>query len=88
MKAATAIGWNLRRLRVARRLSQESLAVDADVDVSYISRLENGLENPTIGLLERTAQALDVEFWELVKKPDKKDKPPKPLPSGRRRKTG
>lgn len=85
MRAAQAVGWNLRRLRVQRSLSQESLAVDASVDVSYLSRLENGLENPSIGLLERLAEALNVEFWALVRKPAKGDKEPRPLPSGRRK---
>ena len=86
MKAAKRIAWNLRRLRVDRELSQESLAVDAAVDVSYVSRLESALENPTVGLLERLAKALDADVSELLVEPAKGDKKPKPLKSGRRRK--
>jgi transcriptional regulator with XRE-family HTH domain len=85
MDVTRAIGWNLRRLRVQRKLSQESLAVDAGVDVSYLSRLENGRENPTLLLLERLAKALGVDFWVLVRKPQKDEKEPRPLPSGRRK---
>jgi transcriptional regulator with XRE-family HTH domain len=84
MNAAELLAWNLRRLRVAKKLSQESLAVDADVDTSYVSRMENALENPSLGVVERLAWALGVDFLELFKTPKPSDKPPKPLPSGRR----
>ena len=85
MKAAELLAWNLRRLRVAKKLSQESLAVDADVNVSYISQLENGLENPSIGLVERLAEALGVHFNDLFKTPGKNEDPPKPLAAGRKK---
>ena len=84
MKAAQIVGWNLRRARVAKGLSQEALSVDADVDVSYVSRLENGLENPSIGVLERLCSALGIEIQALFKKPLKATKLPKPLRSGRK----
>jgi transcriptional regulator with XRE-family HTH domain len=76
------IPWNLRRLRVARGLSQEQLAVDANVDRSYVSRLERGLENPTLALLDRLAGALDVSAADLLA-PAHGAKP-KPLPGGRK----
>jgi transcriptional regulator with XRE-family HTH domain len=84
MKAAELLAWNLRRLRVARKLSQESLAVDADVDTSYVSQIESGLENPSLALVERLANALGVQFIDLFRKPRKNERPPRPLPSGRR----
>jgi transcriptional regulator with XRE-family HTH domain len=31
-------------------MSQEALAVDADIDRTYASRLERGLENPTVAI--------------------------------------
>lgn len=84
MKAAKRIAWNLRRLRVIRKLSQESLAVDADVDVSYISRLESALENPTVGLLEKLSGALGADLSELLIEPKRGERKPEPLRSGRR----
>jgi transcriptional regulator with XRE-family HTH domain len=84
MKAAKRIAWNLRRLRVGRELSQESLAVDADVDVSYISRLESAVENPTVGLLEKLAGALGADISDLLVEPSRGDRKPEPLKSGRR----
>jgi transcriptional regulator with XRE-family HTH domain len=70
MRAAELLAWNLRRLRVAKKLSQEALAVDAGVDTSYISRIENGLENPSIGLVERLATALDATFIDMFAVPN------------------
>jgi transcriptional regulator with XRE-family HTH domain len=57
--------WNLRRLRVARRISQETLAADAGIDRSYAGRLERGLENPTVGILDKLAGILSVPISEF-----------------------
>lgn len=84
MRAAELLAWNLRRLRVAKGLSQESLAVDAGVDVSFISRIENGKENPSIGVVERLASAVGATFAELFKAPGRSERAPKTLPKGRK----
>jgi transcriptional regulator with XRE-family HTH domain len=72
LKAQALVAWNLRRLRVGRGLSQEHLAVDADIDRTYVSRLERGLENPTVGVLEQLSDALGSEIVEffVVPSPD------------------
>jgi transcriptional regulator with XRE-family HTH domain len=85
MKAQALVARNLRRLRVVRGLSQENLAVDAEVDRTYVSRVERGLENPTVAVLERLADALDAEIVEFFRKPRPGEPPPRSLPSGRRR---
>lgn len=69
-----------------RGISQENLAVDAEIDRTYVSRLERGLENPTIGVLERMASVLEVEITQFFVHPKLGEKPPKPLPGGRHRK--
>jgi transcriptional regulator with XRE-family HTH domain len=84
MKARALVAWNLRRLRVRRGLSQENLAVDAGIDRTYVSRLERGLENPTITVLEQLAEALDAGIVEFFVVPAAGEPPPKPLPGGRR----
>ncbi|MBN9458120.1 MAG: helix-turn-helix transcriptional regulator [Bosea sp.] len=84
MDARTRVAWNLRRLRVERGLSQENLAVDADVDRSYISGMERQEFNPTVDLLDRLAAALDVDVGRLLEPPDVGAEAPKPLKSGRR----
>jgi transcriptional regulator with XRE-family HTH domain len=57
MKAEALVARNIRRLRVARELSQEMLAVDAGIDRTYVSRLERGLVNPSVAVLEKLARA-------------------------------
>jgi transcriptional regulator with XRE-family HTH domain len=65
MDARTLVARNIRRIRVARGLSQEALAVDANIDRTYVSRLERDLENPTVAVLERVAKALQCQITEL-----------------------
>jgi transcriptional regulator with XRE-family HTH domain len=75
--------WNLRRIRVERGISQERLALEANVDRSYVGRLERGRENPTLAILERLARVLGVPATELLGQPQ--GQKPKPLPGGRRK---
>lgn len=85
MEARTLVAWNIRRLRVLRGVSQEVFAVDAEIDRTYVSRLERGIENPTISVLERVAQGLEVEITELFRKPAKGEIAPPTLRSGRKK---
>lgn len=68
MDARAQVARNVRRLRVAAGLSQEVLAVDAEIDRTYVSRMERGLENPTVAVLERISNALDIEIADLFRK--------------------
>jgi transcriptional regulator with XRE-family HTH domain len=86
MKARALVARNLRRLRVRQGLSQEVLAVDARVDRTYVSRLERGLENPTVDVLERLGGALAAKIEEFFVVPARGEPLPKPLPGGRKRK--
>jgi transcriptional regulator with XRE-family HTH domain len=77
------VAWNLRKLRVKNGLSQETLAVDADLDRTYIGGLERGIENPTVAVLDRLAAALSVHISAFFK--ERPGTPmPKPLRGGRR----
>ena len=84
MDVQAVVAWNLRRLRVARGLSQESLAVDAEIDRTYVSRLERGLENPTVAVLDRLARTLESSICDLFVQPQEGEERPKPLRGGRR----
>ena len=85
MNVHKRIAWNLRRIRVARGLSQEALAADAGVDRAYVGRLERSLENPTVDLLDRLLKALNADISELFIKPKAGASAPKPLRGGRRK---
>jgi transcriptional regulator with XRE-family HTH domain len=87
MKATELVAWNLRRLRVARSVPQEILAADAEVDRSYVSRLERGLENPTVILLQKLADALDFHVSEFLREPAVDEARAAPLPGGRKAKS-
>jgi transcriptional regulator with XRE-family HTH domain len=87
MKAQALVARNLRRIRVRERLSQEDLAVDARIDRTYVSRIERGLENPTVAILEQLARALNADIVEFFAVPAKNEPPPRPLPGGRRRRS-
>ena len=73
-------------MRVSRGISQEALAVDAGIDRTYVSRLERGIENPTVAVLERLAKALRAEIVEFLDAAKVAKGPVKPLPRGRHRK--
>lgn len=84
MDAQALVARNLRRLRVLRGLSQEALAVDAEIDRTYVSRLERGLENPTVAVLAKVATALDTQIEEFFRMPAEDEQPPQPLRRGRK----
>lgn len=84
MEANALVAWNLRRLRVARGISQEQLAVDAGIDRTYVGGIERGKENPTVTILGRLAAALDLRITEFFREPRAGSRPPRPLTGGRR----
>ena len=84
MDARSLVARNIRRLRVAKELSQEALAVDASIDRTYVSRLERGLENPSVSVLERLAKALDSDIPSFFAMPKKGEAAPRPLRGGRK----
>jgi transcriptional regulator with XRE-family HTH domain len=84
MNARELVAWNVRRLRVLRGISSERLAAESGVDRSYLSRLERGVANPTIDVLERLTRVLEVEIAELFAVPEPHEQRPESLPGGRR----
>ncbi|MBN8607579.1 MAG: helix-turn-helix transcriptional regulator [Caulobacterales bacterium] len=61
---------NVLRLREARGLTQEQLAVDAGLDVTYLREIEKGEANPTVKKIAGLAEALGVfpaDLFELPK---------------------
>jgi transcriptional regulator with XRE-family HTH domain len=57
---------NLRRLRDARGLSQEALALSADMDPAEVRRIENCKRDPGVRVLARLAEALGTAPAELL----------------------
>ena len=65
MQTKELLGLKIKEVRKQRKITQEQLAEMLDLDVGYISKLEVGRNFPTIGTLEKIAEALDVELYEL-----------------------
>ena len=65
MKFRERVGLNIRNLRNSRGLSQEQLGLAAEVDRSYISEIELAKNSASLDVLERIADALEVDPKEL-----------------------
>lgn len=69
MSASGEIGYQLRRLRRLRGLTQEELADRADVSRDLVAKLEQGRRHTArITSLASLARALDVELSALVER--------------------
>ncbi len=66
-EAGLQVAGQVREIRRARHLSQRQLASRMQVPRTYISKIENGKAIPTLGSLERLANALEVEVSALVR---------------------
>lgn len=59
------LGARVRELREGLGLSQEAFAHRAELDRTYVSGIERGRRNPTLEVIYRIAEALEVEVHEL-----------------------
>ena len=66
-EAGLQVAGQVREIRRARHLSQRQLASRMQVPRTYISKIENGKAIPTLGSLERLADALEVDMRQLVR---------------------
>ena len=62
-----AVGAVLREFRERAGRSQETLSAECGFDRTYISRVERGIINPTIGRLWKIADALGSPLSEIVR---------------------
>jgi transcriptional regulator with XRE-family HTH domain len=69
--ALTAFGRNIRKKREDKDLSQEDLALKADLDRTYIGGVERGERNPTILSAVKIARALETTVSDLSRGIDK-----------------
>jgi transcriptional regulator with XRE-family HTH domain len=68
MDARKRVGVNVQRLRREKDLSQEELAHRASIHQTYLSGVETGKRNPSVGVLERVAKALNVDLVEFFRR--------------------
>jgi transcriptional regulator with XRE-family HTH domain len=65
-KALMELAKHIKNIRREVKISQEELALRADVDRSFLSRLERGLANPSYLTLIRISEALGKSPKELI----------------------
>jgi ribosome-binding protein aMBF1 (putative translation factor) len=63
---AAIFGKVLREQRNARGISQEALALSADVDRTFVSQMERGIRQPTLTTLCKLSEALEIQPSTLV----------------------
>jgi transcriptional regulator with XRE-family HTH domain len=68
---ASVFGKVLREQRNARGISQEALALSADVDRTFVSQMERGIRQPTLTTLCKLSEALDIQPSTLVARVEK-----------------
>jgi transcriptional regulator with XRE-family HTH domain len=70
-RISRAFGRVLREQRRVCRVSQETLALEAEVDRSFVSQIERGVRQPTLATLWKLAAALNVPPSRLVEKAER-----------------
>ncbi|MCX6756305.1 MAG: helix-turn-helix transcriptional regulator [Candidatus Nomurabacteria bacterium] len=67
MNSAKKLGENMKKIRVAKGMTQGDICRALDVDRAYISNVESGNKNPTLSTITKLAKALGVSIDELLK---------------------
>jgi transcriptional regulator with XRE-family HTH domain len=60
------LGKNVRRIRQQKGLTQEQLAFEAEIDLTYVGGIERGKRNPSLLVMARIANALSVPLTRLL----------------------
>lgn len=68
-RSASNLADNVKRLREARRLSQQQISKLAKLPRPTWASLESGSANPTLAVLQKAAAALRVSIEELIGSP-------------------
>jgi transcriptional regulator with XRE-family HTH domain len=69
-----AVGAELTRLRVARRLSQQQLADELGYTERYIGQLERGTKSPTLRTLADIAKVFSTEVSAIVRAAERRQR--------------
>lgn len=61
-----SLAVNVKRLRLAKGITQEELAFLADIDRTYASQIERAIANPSLGIICAVADALGTTCEKLL----------------------
>ncbi|MDE6961546.1 MAG: helix-turn-helix domain-containing protein [Lachnospiraceae bacterium] len=74
MKTNFNIGKRIHELRIDSGLSQEKLALRAEITTTYLGLLERNLKNPTVKVIEQICNQLNIslnDFFSPSRTPEK-----------------
>ncbi|WMI80551.1 helix-turn-helix domain-containing protein [Anaerotignum sp. MB30-C6] len=60
------IGDKIQNARRRKGISQEKLAEELDISVSYIGQIERGARQPSVHILENIGEVLNIPFANLI----------------------
>lgn len=63
--AQKQLGLTIKKLRTEKGFTQESLAGEAQINVSYLAKIENGYINVSLRYLIMISKALKIKVAEL-----------------------
>ncbi len=63
-----AFGITLRKLRLAKKLTQEQLGFETGLRRTFISSLDLGEKQPSLATIQKLALALDLPMAKLIQK--------------------
>jgi len=67
MKIQEKFGITIRDLRIQKGVSQERLALDANIDRTYIGDIERGTRNVSLDVIEKLSRYFDISISNLLK---------------------
>ncbi|MDR2112013.1 MAG: helix-turn-helix domain-containing protein [Candidatus Accumulibacter sp.] len=76
------LAYWIRLRRFERGWSQERLAMECDLDRTYVSAVERSRWNVSLSNIERLATALEVPAWTLLMPPETKNAETDPAMAG------
>lgn len=62
MNSREKIGLRITQLRKEKKLSQQKFSYEADLERSFLTNIEKGRKNISIGTLEKILTALEISF--------------------------
>jgi len=60
------VGSRVREFRQARGLTQEQLALESEIDLTYLGGIERGRRNPSLMVMVRISGVLKVHPGDLL----------------------
>lgn len=76
-----ALGLAVKARREELKLTQEAVALRADLHQRWVSNIENGKRNPSYGSLRRLAAGLDLSASELLARAEQIESQARPAPT-------